>query len=217
MLDGDLQLVRGGRAWVGGDARRMLDLMWLARDTLPAALETTSGAVVLELPFHALEEALEEHFSAWLATTRTLAGWLLDLRPAHYSPFERHALRRRPGLVEREAALEEALPFARGYVDALLQLDSEAEEVRFDRGAVIWRRGDAAHSLLVPLDGALRGVDGDVPVGLGGLELLAGRTRTTQLEATQPLTALLAAAVIPHAETARLPTPTAASPAANGR
>lgn len=191
LLQGHFELVRDGQHWRGVNAKRLLELSWLARDTMPFTLETTDGAIVLELPLSALEEALEEHFPSWLATTRALAGWLVDARHTQPVPLERHTLHRKPGLVERIAALEEALPFARGYVDALLQLDEEATEVRFDRGAVIWRRGDAAHSLLVPLDGSLRGSnDVDEPLGLGGLELLAGRNRTTQLEATQPLSAL---------------------------
>jgi CRP-like cAMP-binding protein len=191
ILQGNFELVRDGERWRGVNAKRLLELSWLARDTMPFTLETTDGAIVLELPLSALEEALEEHFPSWLATTRALAGWLVDARHTQPAPLERHTLHRKPGLVERIAALEEALPFARGYVDALLQLAEEATEVRFDRGAVIWRRGEAAHSLLVPLDGSLRGSnDGEEPLGLGGLELLAGRNRTTQLEATQPLSAL---------------------------
>jgi hypothetical protein len=189
-LQGSLQLVRDGRPWQGRDAKRLLELGWLARDTVPFTVETLENAVVLELPLTALEEALEEHFPSWLATTRVLAGWLVDARPTRPRPLERHALHRRPGLVERVAALQEALPFASGYVDALLQLDEEATEVRFDRGAVVWRRGETAHSLLVPLDGSLRGSDGEELIGLGGLELIAGRARRTQLEATQPLVAL---------------------------
>ncbi|HEX4460584.1 MAG TPA: hypothetical protein VIA18_21545, partial [Polyangia bacterium] len=78
----------------------------------------------------------------------------------------------------------------------------------------------------------------DEPLGLGGLELLAGRTRTTQLEATQPLTALrlaeetlldlledhhalardltamLAAAVIPLLESPSAPAPAPSPPLA---
>ncbi len=237
LLQGNFELVRDGRRWRGLNAKRLIELTWLARDTMPFTLETIDGAIVLELPASALEEALEEHFPSWLATTRALAGWLVDARRVQPAPIERHTLHRRPGLVERIAALEEALPFARGYVDALLQLDEEASEVRFDRGAVIWRRGEAAHSLLIPLDGSLRGGhDDDEPLGLGGLELLAGRNRTTQLEATQPLsalrlaeetlldlledhhalardlTAMLAAAVIPLLPSPSAPLPAPSSP-----
>ena len=245
LMQGHLELVRDGQRWRGLTAKRLLELSWLSRDTMPFTLETTDGAIVLELPVSALEEALEEHFPSWLATTRALAGWLIDARHVQPATLERHALHRRPGLVERVAALEEALPFARGYVDALLQLEQEATEVRFDRGAVIWRRGETAHSLLVPLDGSLRGLidgagDSDELLGLGGLELLAGRTRTTQLEATQPLsalrlaeetlldlledhhalardlTAMLAAAVIPLLETPSTPLPAPTPPPAAG-
>jgi CRP-like cAMP-binding protein len=93
-------------------------------------------------------------------------------------------------LTERLAALQEAMPFARGYVDALMQLDEEAVTLRYEAGDVIWSAGHSADSVLVVLDGAVRGVTADEPSGIGSLELFASRPRATALEAVEPTTAL---------------------------
>ena len=93
-------------------------------------------------------------------------------------------------LTERIAALQEAMPFARGYVDALLQLDEEAVTVRYEPGDVIWRAGETADSVLVVLDGSGARRDRRRAVGIGSLELFADRPRATALEAVEPTTAL---------------------------
>jgi hypothetical protein len=191
LLAGDLHFARMGRVWPYPGDRRVLDIFWLARDTMPLEVRTTDGALVLEFPLAGLDEILEEHFPVWLASAQMLASWLLNARPPSR---ERRRERRASGdpraLSERIAALGEALPFARGYVDALMQLDEEAVEVRYDAGEVLWRPGDAAHSLVVPLDGELRGVAAEEPCGIGGLEVLAHRFREAPLEVTRPLVAL---------------------------
>ncbi|MDB4969685.1 MAG: hypothetical protein JWN44_5374 [Myxococcales bacterium] len=191
LLAGDLELLRMGRVSPFAHDRRVLDVYWLARDSMPLEVKTAGGAVVLEFPLDGLEEVLEEHFSVWVASTQTLASCLLNVRPpSPEQTVERLAngdLRR---LTERLAALQEALPFGRGYIDALMQLDEEAVEVRYDVDDVIWRPGDEADSVLVPLDGAVRGVASDEPCGIGSLEVLASRVRSTALEVARPFTAL---------------------------
>ncbi|HEX9101993.1 MAG TPA: cyclic nucleotide-binding domain-containing protein [Polyangia bacterium] len=191
LLGGDLHVSRMGRPSRVAEESHVLGMYWLARDSMPLELYTERGAVVLEFPGDRLDEVLEEHFPVWLATTQGVASWLLDLAPV--SPLqtaERRAESVVTRLTERIAALQEAMPFARGYVDALMQLDEEAVTVRYEPGEVIWRAGDAADGVLVVLDGALRGVTADEPSGIGSLELFAGRPRATALEAVEPTTAL---------------------------
>jgi hypothetical protein len=191
LLAGDLQLVRMGRSWPYPSERRVLDVLWLARDSMPLEVTTRDGALVLEFPRDGLEEVLEEHFSIWLASARTLAGWLLPASPPADAPVINRRRHRGHGpLTERLEALQQALPFARGYVDALLQLAEEATEVHYDAGTVLWRPGDPARDILVPIDGELRGALADDPCGLGSLELLAERPRVTRVETLKPLVAL---------------------------
>jgi hypothetical protein len=190
VLDGDVQLRRAGRPWPRDEPKGLLDLLWLARDSMPLEVTSADGATIVELPFDGLENLLEEHFAVGLATTRALASWLF----AHASPsagfVEARAASQRPRLTARLDALAAALPFARGHVDAMLQLDDEAAEVRFERGAVVWRKDEPARSLLVPLDGAGDGSAVDAICGLGGVELLAARARSRTLTAAGRLVAL---------------------------
>jgi CRP-like cAMP-binding protein len=189
LVEGDLQLRRMGRVWSHPADRRVLDLFWLARDSMPLEVKTQGGAAVLEIPLAGLDEILEEHFGVWLASARTLAAWVLGVRPT--SDSERLARAGNADLLsERIAALQDALPFARGFVDALMQLDAEASAVSYAAGSTLWRPGDPSDHLLVPVSGELRGVASDEPCGVGGLELLANRPRATPIEVTQPLVAL---------------------------
>jgi hypothetical protein len=191
LLDGDLEMLRMGRSCPFGHDRRLLDVYWLARDSMPLEVRTVGGAVILEFPLEGLEEVLEDHFPVWVASTQSLAAWALNARPpSSEQTVERHANGDPSRLTERIAALQEALPFARGYVDALMQLDEEAVEVRYEAGDVVWRPGDDADSILVPLDGAVQGVAADEPCGVGSLEVFANRARSAPLEVVRPLSAL---------------------------
>ena len=191
LLGGDLRISRMGRLSQVSQASPVLGMYWLARDSMPLELYTERGAVLLEFPADRLDEVLEEHFSVWLSIAQAMASWLLNLAPV--SPLQTAGRRAESAvtrLTERIAALQEAIPFARGYVDALMQLDEEAVTVRYEPGDVIWRAGDAADRVLVVLDGRLRGVTAEEPSGIGSLELFANRPRTTTLEAVEPTTAL---------------------------
>jgi CRP-like cAMP-binding protein len=188
LLAGDLHAVRGGRSWPYLREPRVLDLFWLARDREPLELVTDGGADLLELPFEAAEDLLQEHFPIWLATVRQLAAALAAKasRPAELG--ELRADRRDQTLSARIAAIAEALPFARGHVDALLQLEEEAEPVRLAAGDPLWQPGEAADALVVLLDGGLRGpVD---ETALGVRDLFACRPRAAELRASRPTVAL---------------------------
>jgi CRP-like cAMP-binding protein len=191
LLAGDLRVSRMGRPIQLSQGSQLLALYWLARDSLPLELYTGRGAALLEFPADRLDEVLEEHFPVWLSTAQAVAAARLDQAPV--SPLQTAGRRAQSvvtRLTERIAALQEAMPFARGFVDALMQLDEEAVTVRYERGDVIWRPGDAADSVLVVLDGTVRGVSADEPSGIGSLELFAHRPRATALEAVEPTTAL---------------------------
>jgi Cyclic nucleotide-binding domain len=191
LLSGVLRVSRMGRLSRVSQESHVLGMYWLARDSMPLELYTERGAVVLEFPADRLDEVLEEHFPVWLSMAQAVASWQLNLAPV--SPLQTAGRRAESvvtRLTERIAALQEAMPFARGYVDALMQLDEEAVTVRYEPGDVIWRAGDAADSVLVVLDGTVRGVTADEPSGIGSLELFANRPRATALEAVEPTTAL---------------------------
>jgi CRP-like cAMP-binding protein len=191
ILSGDVRVLRMGRTSQVSHDSPVLGMYALARDSMPLELYSEHGAVVLEFPVERLDELLEEHFPMWLSIAQAIASWRLNLAPA--SPLQtadRRAESVVTRLTERIGALQEAMPFASGYVDALMQLDEEATTVRYEAGEVIWRPGDSADSVLVVLDGAVRGVAADEPSGIGSLELFANRLRATALEAVEPTTAL---------------------------
>ncbi len=185
LLHGDLQLWRDGRRWSHPLERSVMDLFWLARDSQPLEVKTAGGADVLQVPFAGLEDLLEEHFSLYLATAQMLASSLLAAKRAASEPVDIRADHRHATLSGRLEAIGDSLPFALPYVDALLQLETDADQLRFDAGKIIWRPGDAADSLLVLLDGALRGSRGEGSA-IGGLELVAQHPRVTQLETARP-------------------------------
>jgi hypothetical protein len=181
LLDGDWRLDGLDAAT---EVAERLELAWLARRPPPAPLTTRAGALVLDVPLAPLEEALDDHFAAWLAATRRLARRLLDRGPpeAPLAAGEGAV----PSLVARVEALGRALPFARAWVDALLQLDEAATPVHLPAGAALWRAGDASRQLFVPL-----GPDGGARLlGVGGLELLAQRPRAATRIAPGPWSAL---------------------------
>jgi CRP-like cAMP-binding protein len=191
LMSGDLRVLRMGRTSRVSDDSPVLGIYALARDSMPLELQTDGGAAVLEFPVERLDEVLEEHFPVWLSIAQAVSSRLLNLAPP--SPLqtaERRAESEVTRLTERITALQEAMPFARGYVDALLQLDEEAMTARYEAGEVIWRPGGVADSVLVVLDGAVRGNAADEPSGIGSLELFANRPRATTLEAVEPTTVL---------------------------
>lgn len=189
LLSGDLYVTRAGRVWSHALVRRFVDLFWLARDSMPVEVKTLNGAEVLELPVEGLEEILDEHFSTLMAFTRLLSINLLETNPtAATTPIQANASGSR--LTDRLAALQEALPFARGHIDALMQLDEEAVELQLDAGAAPWPTGEPVRSLLIPLRGTVSVAAPDELCGIGGIELLAGTPRVNPVEVSQPLSAL---------------------------
>lgn len=58
-------------------------------------------------------------------------------------------------LVQRMAALYQALRFARAHLESIADLAREAREVRYAAGYVLWREGDAADYMLVIIRGKI--------------------------------------------------------------
>jgi CRP-like cAMP-binding protein len=194
LVSGALAIERGGRAWPTPFAPPVLDLFWLARDSMPLTITTPEGALTLELPTDELEEVLDEHFSIWLATVRALASWLLELReraPASRG-VRRHAgkSRRMPAFTERLSILGDGLALAGGHLETLARLAESAGEIHVAAGRALWTAGDAARSIVVPIEGALAGAPDDEPGALGMLEILAERPRASTVEVVEPLVAL---------------------------
>jgi CRP-like cAMP-binding protein len=195
VLSGAVEVQRDGRLWTHAPPRPLLDLFWLARDSMPLELRVRGGAVTLELAFDELEELLAEHFPLWMATTQALAGALVDLGARSptgtdtlaYRPPRRLELSRLSG---RLLALRHGLAFAAGAIDALAQLAEDAVEIGLDAGRTVWRAGDDATFLIVPVEGGLRGVPADELGALGGLEMMAERPRPTTVETVTRVRAL---------------------------
>ncbi len=186
VLSGDLQLRRAGQLWPHPEERRPLDIFWAARDTQPLEIWSRDGAELLEFSFQGLDEVLEEHFATWVSIARRLASALLTMNDRAH---QRMRPRARPaGLSGRLSALQDALPYARRHVDALVQLAEEGREVHFDTGAVMVEAGTPSHRLLVPLDVALDGWQ--VPCSPCGVEMLAHIPHADTVRATMPMTAL---------------------------
>jgi CRP-like cAMP-binding protein len=193
VLSGNVDVVRDGRPWRFAPERPLIDLFWLARDPAPLELKVRGGAVTLELAFDELEEILADHFSLWLATTAALAGALLDIQMNVTPGSGVVRVDRGPDVQrfsDRLSALRRGLAFTDGAVDALAQLADAAVEVGYEAGTTLWRAGDAATDIIIPIDGAVRGVPVDHLGALGGLEVAAGRPRHTTVTAVTRLHAL---------------------------
>lgn len=194
VVSGAVELRRGERAWTWTPAHP-LDLFWLARDTGPLEVQTKEGgAVTLALAFDELEELLADHFPLWLGMTGEVARALLDLGPRLPPNPARVARVRAPLTTDRFSArlvaLRAGLAFADGAIEALVQLADAAVEVVFPRDATLWRAGEEATRLIVPVEGALRGLSDDEVGALGSLELLAERPHRATIEAVTPVRAL---------------------------
>jgi CRP-like cAMP-binding protein len=193
LVSGELELRRGERAWTWTPAHP-LDLFWLARDTAPLEARAKSGVVTLALDFDELEELLADHFPLWLGTTGDVARALLDLGPRLPPNPARVARVRAPLTTDRFSArlvaLRAGLAFAGGAIEALAQLADAAVEVVFPRDATLWHEGDAASRLIVPVEGALRGLSDDEVGALGSLELLAERPHRATIVAVTEVRAL---------------------------
>ena len=163
---------------------------WLARDTTPMSLRARGRTLTLELSYGELEEILADHFSVWLDTAAAYASALLDSDGAaarhggNVIQLATRASASRRSFGARLLALRAALPFGGDNLESLAQLADAAGERSVAAGATLWRAGDRADELVVPLEGALGGVAVDRGGPPGWLAVLAARPHRTTVTAT---------------------------------
>jgi CRP-like cAMP-binding protein len=171
-IAGDLRLERADRIWPV--RHHLLELLWLARDARPLRLSTPTGAEVLEIPYGALEEAIDEHFASWIEIARHLATQLLSLPAGSRKVQALGAVT----LSRRLSSLRVAMPFASDYVDALMQLDREATVVKLTPEVALWLPGARVEHIYLPLDGELVIEEDDTITGVGAIELIGAMPRS---------------------------------------
>jgi CRP-like cAMP-binding protein len=205
VVDGQVRVQGGeyGDAMVA--AREPLGwLSLLARDDAGLAAEAVTDTTTLEIEAERLLDVFEDQFTILLHQIRDLGRRTLQLRsrivPGTYlAPGEGRALDIDPS---RELGLVERLLYIRGgalshvNMDAMVTLARQAELVRFDAGATIWRRGDASGFICALIHGRVRC---DVEQGaffcgpgypLGNLESLCGEARWYDAVAVTPVVAM---------------------------
>jgi hypothetical protein len=185
VLNGGLRIERNGYVWHQPAQGNVLSLLWLARDVMQRVVSTEQCVDVLELPIEGLEAVVEDEFAAWTAMTRRIARTLVEMPSAPATG----GMKAGKELGDRLGALMHALPFARGYLEALLQLDEDAERVEV--GPDAFPEDLPVRSLLVPLEEVVL-LERDRLFGIGGVELLAGRPRapSSTSEPQRPYAAL---------------------------
>lgn len=208
VVEGRVQVSRKGerlRALGSRDSIGLLSL--LATRGAPSgqdveAVASTRG-MSLALSSFALFDLFERRFSIYhhvlLALCRMLRGERARRRRelAAAAPRRAPLFGADPDLVDRMLVLGAVLAFARSSAVALSQLASAAELERFDAGDVLWRRGEAATHLVVPLAGSLRCSAGDgarfvVDSGVmcGFIDSMSESARSYSAIAAGPVTAL---------------------------
>lgn len=182
VLSGDLRIERAGATWRAPEQGNPLMLLWLARDPQKRHVVTEGGAEVIELPVDGLEAIIEDDL--WTPVAGRLAERILELPSVIVRPDAR------PGhdLGDRLGALMRAMPFASRYIDALLQLDDDADLVRIE--TTPWKPDEIVTTLFIPLDAGVPQLERDQLAGLGAIELLAGRPRVAELPAHGPYDAI---------------------------
>jgi CRP-like cAMP-binding protein len=207
IVGGSVRLVRGGED-VGraGPQAGVAALGLLAQSPSPFTAVAESETLALELQREPLMELLSDNFPMLQTVLRLLARGLLHSRQqlGVHAGYDEHPAPVRPpparplDLVERMLFLQDAFPFARQQVSALLEFARHAEEVRVGEGTPLWTQGDSADCTYVVYSGTVRG-DADqgrhrfyrsqgAPVG--ALDSLAAEPRWYMATAATRLVAL---------------------------
>jgi CRP-like cAMP-binding protein len=180
----DLGLASPGAA-VGG-------LGYLARDPNGVEAVAETDVVALELDGDTLDEILEDRFPVLQHILRETSRGLIDLW--HEAPRECLAAQTRmvaPGfkspldLVQRMLFLREGLPFIRASASALADLARGLVELRFEKGTVLWRRGEPGRQVQMLVEGRVSCaspiqdfcLEPEPGFPLGGLDAVAGVPR----------------------------------------
>ena len=139
----------------------MLHLLAGSADGIDALAE--EDTVTLSLDAHLLRDLYEDHFPLLLNQIRLLAGLTLERRRAMppntlLSPWGAcvECPNREIDLVEKLILIRKAPPFKNTSIEALAQLAKNLEEVRIDKGSVLWQRGEPSGSTVLIVRGFIR-------------------------------------------------------------
>jgi signal-transduction protein with cAMP-binding, CBS, and nucleotidyltransferase domain len=204
VLDGEISVSRNGLPLAPvGPGTPMGALPVLARDSHGFSGVARSDTFALELDSEALLEVCEDHFEIVHQVLRYLSHWVVSIeqkRGPQGRPGEGRFSRLATGeldLVERIFFLRQITPFARSSISALAELSRGLTEVHFQSGVPLWVEGDAAHYVLLIVDGRV------------GCESAAHGHRF-EANAGQAVAAMEAVAEVPHWFSATTQTPVAA-------
>lgn len=162
-----------------------------------------SPTITLELDREAMEDVFEDSFPIFLAVLRAVARDLIEElrhRPpeADDDPVPMVGGFEKLDLPERILLLRETMDFAGMRIEALSDVASGAHVAHVSTGEVLWRPGDVAHYMLIPVTGTiLAEVEGHAETVahgrgqlVGSVDSLAGAPRWFTATVSQELTAL---------------------------
>jgi CRP-like cAMP-binding protein len=193
LVEGRVDLRRGnqdlGRAGPGAGVG---GLGYLSRDPEGVEAVAETDVVALELDGDTLDEILEDRFPVLQHILRETSRGLIDLW--HEAPRECLEAQTRisaPGfqspldLVQRMLFLREGLPFIRASASALADLARGLVELRFEKGTVLWRRGEPGRQVQMLVAGRVSCaspiqdfcLEPEPGFPLGGLDAVAGVPR----------------------------------------
>jgi CRP-like cAMP-binding protein len=206
VIAGRVELRRAGRP-VGsfGPGAGVGGLGLLARDEEGVEARAVVDTLTLELQADVVFEVLEDRFSVFRHFLREVSRLFIahmlsaGVRPGR-APAEVPLTvpERSLDLIDRLLLLRRMPPFAHSSVNSLADLSRSLSEARYERGARLWREGDPAGTILLPVDGvvectsAASGVHFHAVPGqpLGSFESLGGLPRWFDAVALTPLLAL---------------------------
>lgn len=156
VVQGQVQIYRDGKPYrlmkeresVGGIASLTQD---------PRGVDATAlvDTITLSLTRESMEDVFEDNFPIMLAVMKVLARTLIEARQlrgpnAGYDGDEHAGTHRTEplDLMDRIFFLTKTLSFSGASVESLAELASEAEEVRFSAGEVLWNVGDPSEDLI---------------------------------------------------------------------
>ncbi len=192
------KLVSGsGQSWGPLEVVGALEAIARRRRVEPVTAELPTRT--LRLAASDFREILEDNYGLLTSVRRSLARGLLAEPPASPMPTTRaiETLSDAPlGMVDRLIVLRRYMPFGRGRIEALAALAQATEEVRLPARTVVGTAGDPATSVLVLVEGTVRGVRDGVSFVLGpghapgALESLAEVAHTSTMSTLTPIRAL---------------------------
>jgi len=181
---GSAHVLLEGRVREDGRSREapaLLGMRDVLAETAPAARVAEVESRTLEIARPALLAVLADEFEVWLATLRHVCAQAPRPGSAAVGAGGPVGAAAQPGsetLADRITSLRRCAPFAGLGIHPLGEIASEANEVAFEPGRVLWRRGDAAAHLLAIESGALRCTEGTGPPRDAGPGALPGLTES---------------------------------------